>query len=142
MAQFACEAFGIPLPAISWIKLSNRSTLAANKDDIEIAQMTIDSYTHVSNLTFLNTTRTDQSEYTCVGSNGITNVIGSPENDTINLLVQGQFLSLLSSTKYSKCSSLGKIAFSNKEQLLYVSCIVLVSTNLSVLLLIVLEGFT
>ena len=91
-ASFVCQAYGIPVPNITWIKVSDDSVLSASVDIIEITEMIVmGSSMRVSNLTFLNTTRTDQSEYTCVGSNGITNIIGSPENDTINLLVQGEF---------------------------------------------------
>ena len=90
MAEFQCESFGIPVPNITWIKVSNDSVLSASTNDIEITEEIMNSFTCVSNLTFLNTTRTDQSEYTCVGSNGIMNVIGSPENDTVSLLVQGE----------------------------------------------------
>ena len=94
-AEFVCQAFGIPVPTITWIKVSNGSVLSTGVDDIEITKVIVDSFTRVSNLTFLSTVRTDQSEYTCVGSNGITNVISTPENDTVNLLVQGEFVSQL-----------------------------------------------
>ena len=99
MAGFACEAFGIPVPSIIWIKVSDGSVLFTAMDDIEITEEIVDSFTRVSNLSFLNTTRTDRSKYTCVGSNGITNIISSPENATVNLLVQGEFL-ILASIKY------------------------------------------
>ena len=90
-AQFACEAFGIPLPEIKWIKVSNNAVLSTSMDGIEITEMIMDSFTLVSTLHFLSTTISDQSEYTCVGSNNVTNIIGSPENDTVNLLVLGEF---------------------------------------------------
>ena len=93
-ASFICETFGTPLPNITWIKMSDGSVLFNSVDVIEITEVVINSFTLVSNLTFLSTTRTDQSEYTCVGSSGITNVIGSAENDTVNLLVQGELLIL------------------------------------------------
>ena len=89
-AEFICEVFGIPVPTITWIKVSNGSVLSNGVDDIEITEVIVDSFTRVSNLTFLSTVRTDQSEYTCVGTNGVTNVISSPENDTVSLLVQGE----------------------------------------------------
>ena len=95
MAKFACETFGIPVPNITWVKVSDGSDLYTSTNHIQITEVIMNSFTHVSNLTFLNTTRTDQSEYTCVGSNGIMNVIGSPESDTVRLLVQGELLVLL-----------------------------------------------
>ena len=90
MAEFACEAFGIPVPNITWIKVSNGFVLSTSIKDLEITKVIMNSFTRVSNLTFLNTTRTDQSEYTCVGSNTIMNVIDSHDNDTVRLLVQGE----------------------------------------------------
>ena len=96
MAGFACEAVGFPVPNITWIKVSDSSVLSTATNDIEITEEIVDSFTRVSNLSFLNTTRTDQSKYTCVGSNGIANIISSPENATVNLLVQGEFLILVS----------------------------------------------
>ena len=94
MAGFTCEAFGIPVPNITWIKVSENSVLITSMGVVEITDSIMDSFTRVSNLTFPQTTRTDQSEYTCVGSNGIMNVIDSPENDTVSLLVQGEVLNL------------------------------------------------
>ena len=90
MAGFVCEAFGIPVPNITWIKVSNDSVTVTSTNDTNIAEVIVDPFTHISNLTFLSTVRTDQSEYICVGSNGIKNVIGSPENVTVNLQVQGE----------------------------------------------------
>ena len=90
MATFTCEAFGIPVPVITWIKVSDNLVLSSSVGVIDITEVIVDTSTRVSNLTFLNTTRTDQSEYTCVGSNDVTNVINSSESDTVNLLVQGE----------------------------------------------------
>ena len=104
-AGFTCEAFGIPVPGIMWIKVSDGSMIFPSTDDIEITEVIVDSLKRVSNITFLNTTRADQSEYTCVGSNGVKNMIGSPENVTVNLLVQGEFV-VMSCTKRARYHNL------------------------------------
>ena len=97
MAKFACQGFGNPYPQIQWVKVSNDSALSdgflsneIEDDDINITEMTVDSFTRVSNLIFLSARRSDQSQYACVGSNGITNLIDSPENDIVTLIVQGK----------------------------------------------------
>ena len=94
MAVFTCKALGIPVPNITWIKVSESFVLTTSMGVVEISEVIMDSFTRVSNLTFLNSTRTNQSKYTCVGSNGIMNVIGTPENDIVSLLVQGEVLIL------------------------------------------------
>ena len=91
MAEFACEAFGIPIPEITWIKASNGSVLSTTMNGIEITEMVVEgSSMRASMLTILGATKSDQSDYTCIGSNGVTNFIDSPENDTVSLLVQGE----------------------------------------------------
>ena len=89
-ATLSCEAFGIPIPSISWIDDSTGSLVAESAGITTITTST-QSSTLLSVLTFLNTTRENQSTYTCVGSNGVDNVINTPENDTVALFVQGKF---------------------------------------------------
>ena len=92
-ATFSCQAFGIPLPSITWIKVSHS---ASNWGQFVTTDIKMNnSSTLISSITFLNTMRMDQSEYICVGSNGITNAIGSPDNATFTLFVQGTTLTLL-----------------------------------------------
>ena len=89
-ASFTCEAFGIPVPNITWIRNSDGSPLS-NATGITTITTSALSPTYIfSILTFLNATKTDESSYTCVGSNGVRNLIGTPENDTIELAVQGE----------------------------------------------------
>ena len=91
-ASLACEAFGIPVPNITWIRNSNGFSLLNTTDFITITTSDLLPSSLLSILTFLNATKTDESSYTCVGSNGVTNLIKTPENDTIELVVQGECL--------------------------------------------------
>ena len=89
-ATFVCEAYGIPIPVITWVKVVNESIVTESSGVIDIMEQIVRINTSESVLTFLDTVKTDESVYRCEGSNGITNVIGSPENDTVRLLVQGK----------------------------------------------------
>ena len=89
-ATFVCEAYGIPTPDITWVKVVNESIVMEASDVIDITEQIVRINTRESVLTFLDTVKTDESVYRCEGSNGITNIIGSPENDTVSLLVQGE----------------------------------------------------
>ena len=93
-AILSCEAFGIPTPSISWIDDSTGS-LVTESAGITTIDTSTQSSTLLSVLTFLNAARENQSTYTCVGSNGVDNVINTPENDTVALFVQGKFHQLL-----------------------------------------------
>ena len=91
MAEFACEAFGMPIPEITWMKVSDGSDLSTSMDGINITEMVAEqSSIRTSKLTFLSAEENDQSDYTCIGSNGVTNFINSPESDTVSLEVQGK----------------------------------------------------
>ena len=89
-ATFVCEAYGIPTPAITWVKVVNETIVMEASGVIDITEGIVRVNTRESVLTFLDTVKTDESIYRCEGENGITNVIRSPENDTISLLVQGE----------------------------------------------------
>lgn len=95
--SFACEAFGIPLPTISWKKeLMNISSIVNSSDTITITTSVQDSTVLVSVLSLTNVTKTDEASYTCIGYNGIRNIIGTSENATISLTVQGMSNDILS----------------------------------------------
>ena len=89
-AIFTCHAYGIPVPSITWIKSRNGSIVTNISNTIEISESVIsNTNTRESILIFVRGLKTDESVYTCKGSNGITNVIESPQEDNVTLLVQG-----------------------------------------------------
>ena len=89
-ASFSCEVFGIPLPTIVWINDSSGSVVTNVSGATTVTNILLPPTTLLSVLTFFTTTRTDQSSYTCMGSNGVTNLIGTSENATVFLFVQGK----------------------------------------------------
>ena len=89
-ANLTCEVFGIPVPNITWIRNSDGSSLSNTTDITIITTSAIPPASLLSILTFQNATKTDESSYTCVGRNGVSNLIETPENDTIELAVQGE----------------------------------------------------
>ena len=46
---------------------------------------------NISNLTILSVTKQFESNYSCIASNGVPNLVGTLENGSISLTVQGQF---------------------------------------------------
>ena len=92
MVNFTCRVFGIPLPSVRWVNVSDETVVMDVVDDIRITERDVappDPFRLESVLQFLNTTKTDESVYRCEATNGVTNVINTPENDTITLLVDG-----------------------------------------------------
>ena len=59
---------------------------------IDIMETLLPPATLESVLVFNNGLKTDESVYTCIGINNITNIIQSPEQDNITLLVQGNVM--------------------------------------------------
>ena len=91
---FTCESFGIPPPSISWIQVRTNTTLSTFRDvEVSPDEKTVNST--VSRLTIHNPTDPDESNYTCVAVNDITNVLGTPETATAELYVQGTLRVLL-----------------------------------------------
>ena len=89
IATLTCSVFAIPLPTITWIKLTNGMQVMKEEED-RITISEIDSNdTRTSILNFTNTTKLDESPYMCIASNGIPNVLQTSTNETISLIIQG-----------------------------------------------------
>ena len=91
-ANFTCTVFGIPLPQLTWFK-GNSSTAVQQTDLLVITIETFSNSTGLSlvrsQLVFPEALRTDQSSYTCVAINNITNLLSTPENGITQFYVQG-----------------------------------------------------
>lgn len=79
---FTCETFGIPLPNITWIKERGNT-------NVGVVQQTVTGNMVTSTLFISDPRDTDESNYTCSADNGVTNVLSTPENATVQLYVQG-----------------------------------------------------
>ena len=90
---FLCKVFGIPPPVIIWINDSdvqqtnsiNNGILISYSDSPHPSGIPF----NISNLTILSAAKQHESNYTCIASNGVTNLIGTTNNSTISLVVQG-----------------------------------------------------
>ena len=89
VANFTCQAFGIPVPSLRWVKEADGNAPVNITDTVNIMKRNIAPFTVESVLTFSNTTKFDVSLYWCEASNGVTNVIGSPEKANATLFVVG-----------------------------------------------------
>ena len=93
-ASFSCEAFGIPPPTLQWF-----SSLSNTSIQHQEGVLTITMGSHVngsgleirtSKLSFNFTSRdSNEANYTCRAQNGIQNFIGTPQQATVELIVQG-----------------------------------------------------
>ena len=87
-ATLTCTVFAIPLPIITWIKDVDDSIVSEEPRRVSITQ-TDSIHMRTSVLHFSSTLKSDESSYTCVAVNNITNVIETPENATVDLIIQG-----------------------------------------------------
>ena len=88
-ASFTCQAYGVPLPNITWTKVSGGTVVENITGFTEIDEFLIPPSTLMSVLTFVEGMNSDESMYSCEASNRVPNLIGSPETDGVILLVQG-----------------------------------------------------
>ena len=88
--SLSCQVFGIPAPTIDWLRTD--SMLLSNTSDISISQVATNNGSNVtSTLLFTRPVRADEGTYVCRGTNNVTNLINSPENDTVTFYVQCEY---------------------------------------------------
>ena len=85
--QLVCTSYGIPSVVLTWYFGTSNEPLESREDVIDISQKTIgynDSLIITTSiLTIENITNAYwQGVFICEGFNGVTNLIGTPENDT------------------------------------------------------------
>ena len=87
-AILTCLVFAVPLPNITWIKEEEMSTIEGDEEGLFINETDSGNF-RTSVLYFTNVSKFDQSYYTCMASNGIQNVLNTPTDGSIALVVQG-----------------------------------------------------
>ena len=85
--NITCEVFGVPIPSVQWTRGTPPSTINIT-ETVTITETTVGSNT-TSVLTIQQVQRTEMDIYTCTGSNGINNLINSPQEASSQLFVQG-----------------------------------------------------
>lgn len=88
LATFTCTIFGIPTPTFIWTRDSGPTPLVSNPGILEITNVT-NGNNITTMLTIISTKRTDMDQYICSATNGIENLIKSPESDSVELFIQG-----------------------------------------------------
>ena len=87
--SLTCEAFGIPPPQLTW-RIDKTGEILTDASSIEIDITSNDINVTTSVLTFYDPRNPDESNYTCSAANDVVNVLGTAENDTGELFIQGQ----------------------------------------------------
>ena len=94
-ATITCSVFAIPLPHITWINNTNESiAVGGGGGGTNRITITETDYTHVrvSVLNFTSTVKSDESVYTCMAVNNISNVLDTPEATAVMLRIQGTYI--------------------------------------------------
>ena len=112
MANFTCQAYGIPVPSLQWVKEIDGGVTVNVTDTIKIFERIVAPSTMESVLIFENTTKIDESLYWCKGSNGVTNIINSSEVDFVTLFVDGMVASSYNSLAFPFMCSHGMLMLS------------------------------
>ena len=88
-----CQVSGLPVPNIVWLNSSSDVSLSAPTESgsvtVTLNQSPSDIPVIVSNLSISGILKIHEANYTCVANNGIENLLGTPENATVPVIVQG-----------------------------------------------------
>ena len=99
--SFVCESFGVPAPQLLWFNTSSPDGVvgdssAALQELPGVVDITSGNRSHfsgfpitTSTLTIARVLKHDETNYTCVAVNNVTNLLGTPENASSSLTVQG-----------------------------------------------------
>lgn len=93
-----CQFSGVPVPDVEWSRVTYlNETETLNDDTDRVSILTISSYDLETKLYVVNSTleilsvqKSDQGEYTCVGVNGVNNLIGALDRSSGYIEVQGR----------------------------------------------------
>ena len=97
---FLCESFGVPAPQLLWFNASSPGVVGDSSAALQprdgVVMISNGSRAHfsgfpitTSTLTIVGALKQDETNYTCVAVNNVTNLLGTPENATSYLIVQG-----------------------------------------------------
>ena len=88
-----CQVSALPVPNIVWLNSSSDVSLSAPTESgsvtVTLNQSPSDIPVIVSNLSISGILKIHEANYTCVASNGIENLLGTPENAIVPVIVQG-----------------------------------------------------
>ena len=91
-----CEVFAIPIPNIIWSNSSSPQDDLVAPTDLGNIVISFDHSPHpsgflftVSNLSISSVLKVHEANYSCLASNGIENLLGTPENGSVSVVVQG-----------------------------------------------------
>lgn len=95
-----CEVSSLPIPTVVWLNSSspdNQITTSNDEGDVTLTQIQLPTNTSsipvtISTLSITNVLKSHEANYTCVATNGIDNLLGTPENGTIPVSVQGIYI--------------------------------------------------
>ena len=94
--RLLCEVSSLPVSTVSWY--FNGSTLLNDTANTKIssADITLDNglVIRTSVLTINNISKELEGDYSCRGNNGVDNIIGTKEHDTVFIFVQGKKISV------------------------------------------------
>ncbi len=90
-----CTAFGIPLPNVTWIITVEGVSTVINGLEEPTIDESVGNNVITSLLMFDNITKVDEATYTCVAQNDIRNVLNTPYNASVGVIVQGEYSLLL-----------------------------------------------
>ena len=91
-----CKVFALPTPDIVWLNSSSEDTMINAPTESGNIVVTLNQFPNssgipltVSNLSISGILKVHEANYTCVASNDIENLLSTPENATVPVIVQG-----------------------------------------------------